>query len=76
MYPATRPFRILLRSLLLKVDPRIVDALVAHATGVSATPEEETEKTAEPGEAAPADAGEEAEGVAAAAADADKGSEA
>ncbi len=41
-----------LRSLLLKVDPRIVDALVAHATGVSAEPEEETAKTTETTDAA------------------------
>ena len=33
-----------LRSLLLKVDPRIVDALVAHATGVAAKPAEGAEE--------------------------------
>lgn len=32
-----------LRSLLLKVDPRIVDALVQHATGVVASPEQGTD---------------------------------
>ena len=34
----------ILRSLLLKVDPRIVDALVAHATGAVAKPAPEAEK--------------------------------
>jgi small subunit ribosomal protein S6 len=48
----------ILRSLLLKVDPRIVDALVAHATGVATKPEEAAEET--PAEAA-ADKGETAE---------------
>lgn len=45
----------ILRSLLLKVDPRIVDALVAHATGVAAKPDEGEE------EPAAAKAGEEGE---------------
>ena len=34
-----------LRSLVLKVDSRIVDALVAHATGVAVTPDEAEEET-------------------------------
>jgi small subunit ribosomal protein S6 len=38
-----------LRSLLLKVDPRIVDALVAHATGTSTKPERATDDTADSG---------------------------
>ncbi len=38
----------ILRSLTLKVDPRIVDALVQHAMGVSDKPEPEPEKPAEP----------------------------
>ena len=36
-----------LRSLLLKVDPRIVDALVAHALGVGTKPSEKTEEEAD-----------------------------
>lgn len=43
----------ILRSLLLKVDPRIVDALVAHATGVSAKPEAAADETTDSGDAAP-----------------------
>lgn len=35
-----------LRSLLLKVDPRIVDALVAHATGATAKPAEDAKTEA------------------------------
>jgi len=39
----------ILRSLLLKVDPRIVDALVAHATGTAAKPaSEESEEESAP----------------------------
>ena len=47
----------ILRALFLKVDPRIVDALVAHATGVQAT-EEDSKK--EDGEVAAAEAAPEA----------------
>jgi hypothetical protein len=38
----------ILRSLLLKVDPRIVDALVAHATGAVAKPAPEKAEGAAP----------------------------
>ena len=37
----------ILRSLLLKVDPRIVDALVAHATGAVPRPTDDARKTSE-----------------------------
>lgn len=37
----------ILRSLLLKVDPRIVEALVAHATGSVAKPAEDADKATE-----------------------------
>ncbi len=48
----------ILRSLTLKVDPRIVDALVAHATGVSTEPEVAADEKADSGEASGEAAGE------------------
>jgi small subunit ribosomal protein S6 len=76
----------ILRSLLLTVDPRIVDALVAHATGVSAKPEDAADEAKpdeakpdekKPGDAEPAKAAAETPEVAAAVNDgAEKDSEA